>query len=640
MKKIFTKPIILIAICFAYTINCNAQWSTDPNVDNNLNYTTYGVGASYCSDGHGGVIYTWLDQTNNIPNVRANRIDSLGFIRWGSTGVSVNTNVGGYNYPVICEDGKGGCYIAYDITNITYQPLFCQHLDSNGNHLWKGAGTLLFSHTGMYQLNQTSPALVNDNGNGVFAVGIYGVLGGVSDVLAQRLNIHGKKMWDSGGVFVDTVWDERSPIAIADGRNGIAIIWFELTYGSTNLKMQRLNHSGVPQFTGGIKYLHGTAPFDSYAYYSIIRTTNNNYIASWIGSYSGGGNLGTPLFSQKLNASGGSLWSGNAVVVCDTASGKSFLNMISDGKDGAYYAWADGRKVNVAYGAYAQHVSAAGVLKWKRQGVQVDSIINNQSNNVSMAPDLNNGIKLFYVDEATGSNQVAMQVLNSSGVKQLPGIGTLVAAYGHPVYGNVPVSNNHAILMLSGGFAKYVPLDGVLPLTLISFNAENNGIKNIISWQTAAEINTNYFSVERSKDGINFYEIATQKSNNAPSINNYSYTDAANSDADVYYRLKMMDTDGSFTYSKIVSLPQNNNAFFKIIPNPATANCTIYFDAVAEVNSTLKIFDRNGNLQKQVLLSPKQTQLSFNVSSLSPGTYFCSIESADKIFTQKLVVIK
>ena len=75
-----------------------------------------------------------------------------------------------------------------------------------------------------------------------------------------------------------------------------------------------------------------------------------------------------------------------------------------------------------------------------------------------MAPDLNNGIKLFYVDEATGTNQVAMQVLNSNGVKQLPGIGTLVTAYGHAVYGNVPVSNNHAILMLSGGFAKYVPL--------------------------------------------------------------------------------------------------------------------------------------------------------------------------------------
>ena len=199
-SKFFTQTIFVFITCFLF-LKANAQWSTTVNVDNNLNYTTYGVDASYCSDGHGGVIYTWLDQTNNI-NIRANRIDSLGYIRWGSTGVSVNASVGSYNYPVVCEDGQGGCYIAYDVENITYSPLFCQHLDSNGDHLWKGKGTQLFSHTSMYQLNQASPALVNDNGNGVFAVGIYGILGGASEVLAQRLNIHGKKMgirWCSCG---------------------------------------------------------------------------------------------------------------------------------------------------------------------------------------------------------------------------------------------------------------------------------------------------------------------------------------------------------------------------------------------------------------------------------------------------------
>ena len=74
------------------------------------------------------------------------------------------------------------------------------------------------------------------------------------------------KKWASGGVVVDSVWDERSPIAIADGHNGIAIMWYELTYGGRNLKMQRLNHNGIPQFAGGIKYFYGTAPFDSYSY--------------------------------------------------------------------------------------------------------------------------------------------------------------------------------------------------------------------------------------------------------------------------------------------------------------------------------------------------------------------------------------
>ncbi|MEP6467437.1 MAG: T9SS type A sorting domain-containing protein, partial [Parafilimonas sp.] len=218
--------------------------------------------------------------------------------------------------------------------------------------------------------------------------------------------------------------------------------------------------------------------------------------------------------------------------------------------------------------------------------------------------------------------------------------------------GNVPfyisiqqASDNHDILFLKTAgngkcYAKYVPFEGVLPLTLLNFNAVNKGSLNIVSWQTASEINTDYFSVERSNDGTNFYEIAKRRTNNLQSINNYTYADAVTSNTDVFYRLKSVDADGKFTYSKIISFHQNNNASFKIIPNPAATNCTIYFNAVVEGNSTLKIFDRNGNLQKQILLAPKQTQVSLNVSNLMPGTYFCSIESAGKTFTQKLIVVK
>lgn len=641
--KHFTKAILIFSICFLF-FKANAQWSTNVTIDNNLNYTTYGVGASYCSDGHGGVIYTWLDQTANINSVRANRIDSLGFIRWGNTGISVNPNVGDYNYPVVCDDGMGGCYIAYDITNISYSPLFCQHLDSSGNVLWPGAGTQLFSHTNMYQLNQASPTLVNDNGNGVFAVGIYGVLGGSSDVLAQRLDTQGAIQWPAGGVFIDSLWDERSPMAIADGNNGITMIWFELTYGSSNLKMQRLNHSGVPQFAGGNKYLRGNAPFDSYSNYSIIRTTNNDYIASWIGSYSGGGSLGNPVFSQKLDASGTSLWSGNALTVCDTASGKTSLNVISDGQDGAYYSWADGRNVHVAaYGAFAQQVTAAGAIKWGNQGLVIDSIISNSASNISLAPDINNGIKIFYVDEATGSNQVAMQILDNTGAKQLPGIGTLVTAAGHPVYGNVAVSNNHTILMLSNGFAKYVPFDNsILAVNFTSFKALLINRQVQLTWQTTNEINNTGFDIERSNDNMQFSKLAFEPAvNKNQQVNNYSFVDNNPFDGDNFYRLKQIDNDGKFTYSIINKIELREASSLQIYPNPAVTQANIQFQLSHPSHTIIVMYDINGREVKAILntnLEQGVHTLSVSTTNLTKGIYFIKLSTDKGTESRKLIV--
>lgn len=94
----------------------------------------------------------------------------------------------------------------------------------------------------------------------------------------------------------------------------------------------------------------------------------------------------------------------------------------------------------------------------------------------------------------------------------------------------------------------------VVPVTLVSFDAarENNDVK--LSWQTAQELNSDHFVVERSYDGTNFTNIATvDAAGNSSTILQYSYTDVnANSfGGRVYYRLKMLDTDGTSAYSPI-----------------------------------------------------------------------------------------
>jgi hypothetical protein len=127
---------------------------------------------------------------------------------------------------------------------------------------------------------------------------------------------------------------------------------------------------------------------------------------------------------------------------------------------------------------------------------------------------------------------------------------------------------------------------------------------------------------------------------NGALINNYNYEDAASSNTDVYYRLKETDKDGKVTYSSIIDIHQTLTAALHIFPNPAANTCVIYLNAIAGKNSVLKIFDINGKQLKQVLLSAEQSSVTIDVSSFSAGTYFCRLEVAGKMFTQKLIIVK
>jgi hypothetical protein len=368
-------------------------------------------------------------------------------------------------------------------------------------------------------------------------------------------------------------------------------------------------------------------------------TNKKNYIAVWTSD-----GINTPrVYSQKIDSLGNSLWGNSEIKVRDTIGEVRYPDILSDGADGAYYVWLDGRKINVAYGVFAQHVNGTGIKKWKSQGLQIDS---NALNSPHIAPDVNNGMKIFWTSEP--ANRDYMQQLNKNGIAQLTGIGVAVAAPNHypSFYQRVlPVSNNHDIIFLrqNGGgvsFAKRVPLDGVLPIVILNFNAENKGPINALSWQTTSAINANYFSVEKSNDGNNFYEIAKLKTADISSINNYNYEDEAQSNTVVYYRLKQTDADGASSYSKIESIRENFDAIMRISPNPAIKSCTIYFDTPGNNNAVLKIFNADGRLQKQIKLASKQSQITLDVSSFSTGVYFCKIEFSDKTFTQKLIIIK
>ncbi|MDB5192656.1 MAG: hypothetical protein JWQ96_2219, partial [Segetibacter sp.] len=91
-----------------------------------------------------------------------------------------------------------------------------------------------------------------------------------------------------------------------------------------------------------------------------------------------------------------------------------------------------------------------------------------------------------------------------------------------------------------------------LPITLINFDAEPRGNDVLVTWSTATEINNKHFLIERSADGRNFTAIATINSQgNYTRTNNYQFVDAAPLKGTSYYRIRQVDNDDKFTFSKI-----------------------------------------------------------------------------------------
>jgi hypothetical protein len=113
----------------------------------------------------------------------------------------------------------------------------------------------------------------------------------------------------------------------------------------------------------------------------------------------------------------------------------------------------------------------------------------------------------------------------------------------------------------------------ILPVNLISFNAQPMGEKVELAWQTAWEKNSKEFVVQRSSDLKEFGDLATlPAAGDAQSRNSYTFTDHSPLPGTNYYRLRMVDFDGTYEYSKVIDAQlRPDQPLVLVSPNPATA---------------------------------------------------------------------
>ncbi|MEN9570402.1 MAG: hypothetical protein RL172_1633, partial [Bacteroidota bacterium] len=168
-----------------------------------------------------------------------------------------------------------------------------------------------------------------------------------------------------------------------------------------------------------------------------------------------------------------------------------------------------------------------------------------------------------------------------------------------------------------------------LPLKLISFSAVQQAQKTLLEWVTQNEVNVSHFEIEKSTDGRQFVVFASVK---ALGNNRYAATDDNPANGLNYYRLKMIDSDGRFTYSYIVKITISKKYRTQVIPNPAHDVITIL--GATHFNQIV-VMDAAGKMVRQF---SGYTSNTFSLSGLAKGFYILQLTNTTEKETHKIMI--
>jgi hypothetical protein len=195
---------------------------------------------------------------------------------------------------------------------------------------------------------------------------------------------------------------------------------------------------------------------------------------------------------------------------------------------------------------------------------------------------------------------------------------------------------------------------GIIPVELVSFTAELNNNKAVLKWVTASETNNYGFEIEKSqkskvKGQNNWEKIGFVAGNGTTTeISAYTFTDQLNHsfNHNLYYRLKQIDLDGSFSYSDIIEIELITVDKFTLkqnYPNPFNPSTTISYQLPSNSDVTLKVYDVLGNEVAVLVNEYKQSgryEAEFDGADLSSGIYYYILIGDLFTQTKKMVLLK
>lgn len=187
----------------------------------------------------------------------------------------------------------------------------------------------------------------------------------------------------------------------------------------------------------------------------------------------------------------------------------------------------------------------------------------------------------------------------------------------------------------------------VLPVELVNFQVNCDDNYRLVSWQTASEINNDYFILERAGKNLIFEEVETINGvGNSNSLNNYSVMDFDRSENLFYYRLKQVDFDGTEKYSNVISSSICNNSNLMIqnvYYDNSSDEIVVKYTVSSAMEVNLKLTNLTGDisLNETLILQEFENEVRLDASNLASTTiYIMTLETAQTVDTKKILIIR
>ena len=243
------------------------------------------------------------------------------------------------------------------------------------------------------------------------------------------------------------------------------------------------------------------------------------------------------------------------------------------------------------------------------------------------ASDANAGEELtFSVVSSTAAGSLVLQPNGTFTFTPSGGFtgGTVTFTYQVTDNGYNPRSSNTATVTIT------YPSQATLPVSIVGFTGNLSASKVNLSWTVLQNEDGNYYQVEKSSDGKSFSAAALVRSTEKTGKETYAYTDAGFSGT-TYYRLKVVNKNGTAYYSKFIVLKETTGAQpnqLTMLQNPVTSVINFAYKAVAGGVGVINVYTATGvkiHTEKMSLQKGLNTSFLNAGNSMAPGAYILEV---------------
>jgi hypothetical protein len=269
-----------------------------------------------------------------------------------------------------------------------------------------------------------------------------------------------------------------------------------------------------------------------------------------------------------------------------------------------------------AYTYPTQNPSAAVTGGIVYRGLNYPSL---QGYNISA--DFYSGTFYLTVSNGVGGWNTTTQVLSPTGI----------ADFGETEAGEVYV------VSLTGNSVYRLITTGVVPIKLTLFNASVNRAGVSLNWQITGEENIRQFDVEYSLNGNLFTHAGTVLPHNTVASSTYDFSHAFTYSGTVFYRLKIIDNDGSFKYSEVKKVLLGNASKNIVVPS-LIKNGMLNISLPNFAFNSIEVIDINGNILVQKSITGQTGIIKISVTKLAAGIYIVRLTGNNTTAVQKIVI--